>query len=432
VVALRERIAIVDGLRTPFAKSGGALKHIQADDLGAAVARELLVRLGIEPAMIDEVIFGNVAQPPHAANIGRVIALKAGLPENTIAHTVHRNCASGMQSITEAVTQIRSGQAQLVLAGGTESMSQIPLLMNAKLTEFFVKLMRAKTVGKRVKTLASFRLGHLKPIIALQLGLTDPICELNMGQTAEVLAREFSISRAEQDAFALQSHQRALAAKAAHRFDDEITPVIPPPRYDQAFTADDGPRDGQTLDKLAALRPYFDRDAGTVTVGNACPVTDGAVAMLVASERTCKTLGIKPLGYITGWSYAALDGSRMGLGPAFATSKLLDSTGMTMNDFDVIELNEAFAAQVLANQRAFESRRFAEQALNRRDAIGAIDPDKLNVCGGAIALGHPVGATGSRLILTALKELKRRGGGRGLTTLCVGGGQGAAVALEAA
>lgn len=429
---MRERIAILDGVRSPFCKAGGAFRDISADDLGAIVLRELLTRTGITPSSIDEVVFGNVAQPPHAANIARVIALKAGLPENTIAHTVHRNCASGIQAVTTAALQIRSGQAKLIAAGGTESMSQIPLLMNAKMTGLFVKLMKAKTPAQKIRALASFRPSFLAPVVGLQQGLTDPVNGLNMGQTAEILAREFTITRAEQDEFALNSHLKALNARATHHLDDELTAVIGPPRYNAAVLEDDGPRDGQSIDALAKLRPYFDRDAGTVTVGNACPVTDGAAALLVTTEKHARALGITPLGYITDWTYAALDGARMGLGPVYATARLLDRTRMTMADFDVIELNEAFAAQVLANIRAFESKEFAQRCLDRKDPVGEIDMTRLNINGGAIALGHPVGATGSRLILTVLKELKRRGGGHGLATLCVGGGQGAAIALEAA
>lgn len=429
---MRERIAILDGVRSPFCKAGGAFKDISADDLGAIVLRELLTRTGITPSSIDEVVFGNVAQPAHAANIARVIALKAGLPENTIAHTVHRNCASGIQSVTTAALQIRAGQAKLIAAGGTETMSQIPLLMNAKMTGLFIKLMKAKTPAQKLKALASFRLSFLAPIIGLQQGLTDPTNGLNMGQTAEILAREFSITRDQQDIYALHSHEKALRARGEKRLADEMTAIIGPPRYNAAVMEDDGPRDGQNIDALAKLRPYFDRDAGTVTVGNACPVTDGAVALLVTTEKHAKALGITPLGYITDWTYAALDGARMGLGPVYATARLFDRTRMKMSDFDVVEINEAFASQVLANVRAFESKAFAQKYLDRKDAVGGIDMDRLNVNGGAIALGHPVGATGSRLILTVLKELKRRGGGHGLATLCVGGGQGAAIALEAA
>ncbi|NNF44892.1 MAG: acetyl-CoA C-acyltransferase, partial [Phycisphaerales bacterium] len=373
-----------------------------------------------------------VGQPAHAANIGRIISLKAGIPERVVAHTVHHNCASGMRSVTDAAAAIQSGRADLVVAGGTESMSQIPLIVSAGMTRLFIELMRAKRLRQRVRAVARFRPAHLKPIVALQLGLTDPICELNMGQTAEILARDFGVSRAEQDAFALDSHRKAVAAQDAGHLDAEITPVVLPPRYDAMQAADDGPRPDQSLAALERLRPYFDRNAGTVTVGNACPVTDGAAALVLSSEARAKAMGIEPLGYLSGWNYAALDGARMGLGPVFATSRLLADTGLGMDDFDLVELNEAFAAQVIANVRAFESHDFARAELDRRHAVGAIDPDRLNVNGGAIALGHPVGATGTRLILTILRELQRRNRHRGLATLCVGGGQGAALALEAA
>ncbi|MCH8211119.1 MAG: thiolase family protein [Planctomycetes bacterium] len=429
---MEPRIAILDGVRTPFCKAGGELQGAGADDLGAIVVRELLARTGVRPDRIDELIFGNVAQPPHAANIARVISLKAGLPGSLVAYTVHHNCASGIQSITTAAGHIRTGQADLVIAGGTESMSGIPLIYGAQMTALFVQLFKARTMGQRLKALASFRPAHLKPVVALQLGLMDPICGLNMGQTAEVLAREFGITREDQDAFALASHQKAVAAADSGRFAEEIVPVATPPDYARIQLVDDGPRPNQSTEALAKLKPYFDRQVGTVTPGNTCPITDGAAAVLLASERMTKELGIEPLGYITGSAYAALDGSRMGLGPVYATAKLLDQTGLRLNEFDIIELNEAFAVQVIANERAFESEAFAHEHLNRDRALGALDPSRLNVNGGAIALGHPVGATGTRLVLTTLLELHRRHVHRGLATLCVGGGQGAAVALEAA
>ncbi len=429
---MEPRIAILDGVRTPFCKAGGELQGAGADDLGAIVVRELLARTGVHPDRIDELIFGNVAQPPHAANIARVISLKAGLPESLVAYTVHHNCASGIQSITTAAGHIRTGQADLVIAGGTESMSGIPLIYGAQMTALFMQLFKARTMGQRLKALASFRPAHLKPVVALQLGLMDPICGLNMGQTAEVLAREFGITRQDQDAFALASHEKAVAAADSGRLAEEIVPVAAPPSYARMQLVDDGPRPNQSTEALAKLKPYFDRQAGTVTPGNTCPITDGAAAVLLASERTTKELGIEPLGYITGSAYAALDGSRMGLGPAYATAKLLDRTGLRLNEFDIVELNEAFAVQVIANERAFESEAFARKHLNRDRALGELDPSRLNVNGGAIALGHPVGATGTRLVLTTLRELHRRHVHRGLATLCVGGGQGAAVALEAA
>jgi acetyl-CoA C-acetyltransferase/acetyl-CoA acyltransferase len=429
---LTPRIAILDGVRTPCCKAGGALAGVPADDLGAVVVRELLARLELVPRAVDEVIFGNVGQPAHAANVARVIALKAGLPAATVAHTVHHNCASGMRSITDAALHIAAGRADLVVAGGTESMSGIPLLVSPPMTRLLADLMKAKTLAARLRAIARFRPAHLRPVVALKLGLTDPVCELNMGQTAEVLARAFGVSRGEQDAFALESHRKAAAAQEAGRLAEEIIPVPVPPQYRSMEDRDDGVRPQQSLDALARLAPYFDRRAGTVTVGNACPVTDGAAAVVLASEERARKLGVKPLGWLVEHAYAALDGRRMGLGPVFATAQLLPRCGWTMDEVDLVELNEAFAAQVLANVRAFASDDFARAELGRKRAVGAIDAGKLNVNGGAIALGHPVGATGTRLVVTALRELRRRGGGRAIATLCVGGGQGAALALEAA
>ncbi len=428
------RIAILEGVRTPFCTSGGVLKDIAADDLGAIVVRELLARSGIDRQEVNEVIFGNVAQPAHAANIARVIGLKAGLTPDVVSHTVHHNCASGIQSLTTAALHIGAGQADVVIAGGTESMSQVPLLFGPRMTALFLRLAKAKSIGQRLGALASFRPAHLRPVIALKLGLTDPICGLNMGQTAEVLAREFGIRRHEQDAYALASHERATRAAEEGYPDQEIVAVVGPPRFDHAQLHDDGPRPTQSLEALARLRPYFDRHAGTVTAGNTCPLTDGAAALLVSSEEKARQLGMTPLGFLNDWTFAALDGRRMGLGPVYATAKLLKKTGLKLDQFDVIELNEAFAAQVLANEKAFASPAFAAEHLGytNDEAVGELDRERLNPNGGAIALGHPVGATGARLVLTTLHELRRRRGHRGLATLCVGGGQGVAVALEAA
>ena len=427
---MSQRVAILCGVRTPFCKAGGRFANIQADDLGAVVTKDLLARTGIEPSTIDQVVFGNVAQPAHAANIARVIALKSGFPHSISCHTVHRNCASGMESITSAATQILAGRADLILAGGTESMSNIPLLLGVKMTRLLGKLVKAKTLQQKLGLLASVRPSFFKPVIALKLGLTDPVCGLNMGQTAEVLARQFGVTRHQQDAFALISHQRAAEAIKQGVLAQEQVPVVVPPDYAIVQQEDDGPRASQSLAALEKLRPFFDRQAGTVTVGNACPVTDGAAAVLVASEKKANELGIEPLGYLTDWAYAGLDGSRMGLGPAYATAKVLDQTGLSLDDFDLVELNEAFAAQVIANEEAFASADFARAHLGRDQPIGRLDRQRLNVNGGAIALGHPVGATGTRLVITLLKQLARANRRRGLATLCVGGGQGAALVLE--
>ena len=429
---MKKRIAIIDGVRTPLCKAGGVFKGIQADDLAAYATKELLARAGVDPVMIDEVIFGNVAQPAHAANIARVIALKAGIPETVISHTVHRNCASGVQAVTAAASQIICGQAGLVLAGGTESMSNVPMLLSEKMTGVLTRMARSKSAMGKLHALGSIRPSFLSPVIALKLGLTDPVCGLNMGQTAEVLAREFNITRRQQDEFALDSHEKANKAKEAGVLGDEILPVVVPPKYKAVQSDDDGPRAGQNMEALAKLKPVFDRQTGTVTVGNACPITDGAAAVLLASEEKVDELGLEPMGYLTAWAYAGLDGSRMGLGPVYATAKLLDETQLTMDDFDLIELNEAFAAQVIANEKAFESADFARRCLGRDKSVGRLDRSRLNINGGAIALGHPVGTTGTRLVITLLKQLKRTNQTRGLATLCIGGGQGASLVLEAA
>ena len=427
---MKERLAIIEGYRSPFCKAGTAFKEMQADQLGAVIVRELMARSSLNYSEIDEVIMGNVAQPGHAANIARVIALQGGFGPETIAHTVNRNCASGMEAITTAANKIFAGEIEVALVGGAESMSQIPLLFGSKMTGLFVQLMGAKTAVARLKLLLSFRPAYLKPIIGIELGLTDPVCGLNMGETAEVLAREFSISRQEQDAFALLSHQRASQAQSKGLLAEEIIPVPVAPHYKTIQHEDNGPRSDQTIEALGKLRPYFDRIAGSITVGNACPITDGAVAFTVMAESTAKQRGLKPLGYLRDYSYAGLDGARMGLGPTYATSVLMTKTALTIDDFDLIELNEAFAVQVIANERAFASDQFAKKYLGREKALGVIDRDKLNVNGGAIALGHPVGATGGRLVLTLLHELRRRGLQRGLATLCIGGGQGASLVLE--
>jgi acetyl-CoA acyltransferase len=428
--SMRERLAIVEGIRTPFCKAGSDMATIAPDDLGAVIIKELLVKTDIDIGLIDELIIGNVGQPSNACNIARVVALKAGLPEDLIAYTVHRNCASGMQSITTGFEKLLAGSGNIVIAGGTESMSQYPLKFGSKMTKIFSDLMKAKTPTKKLSTLAQFRPAYLKPIISIVEGLTDPICGLNMGQTAEVLSREFSISRSEQDNYALNSHLKAASAQQSGFFEDEIHPILLPPHYNKVQKVDNSIRADQSIEKLSKLKPFFDRAAGTITVANACPITDGAGAVLIMLESKAKALGYQPLGYLKDYAYAGLGPDRMGLGPVYATSKLLDKSGMSMNDFDLVELNEAFAAQVIANEQAFASDLFSQTYLNKDKAIGAIDCDTLNVHGGAIALGHPVGATGTRLVITMLKALRARKQNCGLVSLCIGGGQGAALALE--
>lgn len=421
------RVVILDGYRTPYAKAFTALKDLPAYELGRIAVRETLDRCGVRPEEVDEVIIGNVAQPAEAANIARVIALEARIPDAVPAYTVCRNCASGMEAIAQAYEHVRAGQAELVVAGGVESMSQIPLLWEQEYAEILNALRRAKTLAQKLVAASRFRPRHFRPIVALLRGLTDRTCGLNTGETAEVLAREFNIGREEQDRFALQSHQRATLARAT--LAQEIVPVPAGPKG-TPVTEDVGPRSNQTLEQLAALRPYFDRRYGTVTPGNSSPVTDGGAAVLVASLERARAMGIEPLGEIVTYAWAGCDPQRMGLGPAYATPKALDRGRITLADVDLIEINEAFAAQVIANEIAWDSDAFARKELGRAKRIGALDRAKTNVNGGAIALGHPVGSSGTRIVLTLLRAMRRRGAEVGLATLCIGGGQGGAMIVR--
>lgn len=422
-----EPIAVLGGARTPFAKAFTLFADVSAVELGKTALRGALDRSGVNAEQIDEVVFGNVSGPPDAANIARVIALKSGLPEDRIAHTVNRNCASGMESVIDAWHSIQIGRAGLVVAGGTESMSQVPFLYRPSAVKAWSNLSRAKTLSQRLRALTSFRARDFKPLVGLELGLTDPVSRMNMGQTAELLAKEFSVSRDEQDRFALASHEKASAALRRCFLSGEAVAVETGAK--DPVTKDNGPREQQSLEQLAKLRPIFDAE-GSVTAGNSCPLTDGAAALVLAPVDHTLTKERAPLGYITSYAIAGCDPARMGLGPVFATAKLFRETGLRMSDFDAIELNEAFAAQVLSCQAAARSKEFANEKLGLSDPIGEFSPDKLNNNGGAIAIGHPVGATGTRMILTLLRHLKSIGGRRGLATLCVGGGQGVAVVVE--
>ncbi len=429
---MTERIAIVSGARTPMAKAHGPLRDIPADDLGAFAVKEAVSRAGIDPTEYNEVIVGNVAHPPDAPNIARVIALKAGLPRSLPAYTVHRNCASGMEAITSAAAKLLLGEAEIVIAGGTESMSQVPLMFGSEYTEFLTRVKSSKTLRERLRALASFRPRLLKPETGVTKGLTDPIIGMMMGDTAELLAREFRITRHQQDEYALLSHRRAVAAREQGLFTDEIIPIPILPQYAEIQLEDYGPRRNQTIEQLAKLKPYFNRHTGTVTAGNSSPISDGAAALTLMRESSARERGVEPLGYLRAYAYAALAPQRMGLGPAYATARMFGHTGAELQDFDVIELNEGFAAVVIANELAFRSEAFAREYLNRMHALGEIDRERLNPQGGAISLGHPVGMTGTRLVLHLLLELRRRRANTGLATLCVGGGQGAAMMLEVA
>ncbi|MEQ1876206.1 MAG: thiolase family protein [Bdellovibrionia bacterium] len=423
-------VVIIDGVRTPFAKSGTKFKDVHAAELGRVALKELVVRTGIEPKLIEEVIIGNTGSPSDAVNIARVVALNAGLPKQISAATVHRNCASALESIANAFDKIKAGVADVVIAGGTESMSNMPLIHTREFTDAFGKMAAAKTLGGRISALTKLKLKDLKPRIAIVEGLTDPFVGINMGETAEILAKEFGLSREEQDRFALGSHVKAIAAQKNGVMAQETTPVFLPPHFEEIVTTDIGPREGQTMEQLAKLKPFFDRKYGTVTVGNSCPVTDGAAMVLVTSRAKAQELGLKPVARVVSYGFAGLEPERMGLGPVYATPVALKRAGLQLKDMDLIELNEAFAAQVLACVKAFGSSQFAKDKFGMSQAIGEIKLDTMNVNGGAIALGHPVGATGTRLVITLMKEMVRRKSRYGLATLCIGGGQGGAMILE--
>ncbi|MDT8376307.1 MAG: thiolase family protein [Mariprofundaceae bacterium] len=422
-------VVIVSGIRTPMGKMGGCLDGMGAVELGMHAVRELLARAPVTRDDIDSVIIGNVIQPAEAVNISRVIALQAGIPRSVPAHTVHRNCASGMQAVTDAAEKILAGRADVVVAGGVESMTHAPLLFHDRFRAAVAALQRAGTVEQRAKAVLEVVRAPWKPRMALLEGLTDPVVNLNMGQTAEILAREFNISRREQDELSLQSHQRADRAWSDGWFNDEVMHLFAPPKYTPVHR-DEGIRAGQSMEALAKLRPVFEKPLGTVTAGNSSQITDGAAMLLLTHRQKAEAEGWPILGYLHDWAYSGCDPARMGLGPVFATSKLFSGYGLTSRDMATVEINEAFAAQVLACLKVMDSRQFNSKQLGGKVPLGVPDMEKLNVHGGAIAMGHPVGMSGARLVLTLLRQLKHdTGGGLGLATLCIGGGQGGAVLL---
>jgi len=420
-------VAIVAGIRTPLGKASGVFDQLGAVDLGVLTVREVLARSPVSRDDIDQVIIGNVIQPAEAANVARVIALTAGIPRRVPAHTVHRNCASGMQAVTDAAASIQLGRSDVVIAGGVESMTHAPLLFHDRFRAAMARLPRAKTLQQKFPVLMEIAKAPWKPRIALIEGLTDPTVGLGMGQTAEVLAREFGISRREQDEFSVQSHHRAAASWDDGWFDDEVMHVFAPPSF-AAVHRDEGIRAEQSVEALARLRPVFEKPLGTVTAGNSSQITDGAAMLILASREKADAEGWPVMGYLHDWAYAGCDPERMGLGPVYATQRLLSSSGIAMADLARMEINEAFAVQVLSCLKAMDSIAFAKNKLGLDTAIGVPDMGALNVHGGAVAFGHPVGMTGARLVLTLLRQLQNdTGGGLAVGTLCIGGGQGGAV-----
>lgn len=421
-------VYIVDGLRTPFLKAKGGPGPFTAADLAIGAGRALLARQPFEGAELDEVILGCAMPGPDEANIARVVALRLGCGHGVTAWTVQRNCASGMQALDNAFINIADGRSDLVLAGGVESMSHAPVLLGPEMVRWLAEWNGAKNTGARLRTLGRLRPSHLKPVIGLLRGLTDPVVGLSMGQTAENLVWRFGIARERMDVFAAESHRRVAEAQDAGRFSGELECL-----YDTRgnfYDHDDGLRRDTSLERLARLKPVFDRDFGNVTAGNSAQVTDGAALLLLASERAVRRHDLPVLARIRDSEWAGIDPAQMGLGPAHAMAPIMQRHRLAINDVDFWEINEAFAAQVLAVLEAWKRADYCRDELDLPDVLGEIDPARLNVDGGAIALGHPVGASGARIVLHLAQVLKREGGRLGIASLCIGGGQGGAMLIE--
>jgi len=420
-------VYIVDGCRTPFLKARSGPGPFRPSDLAVLGAQPLLARQPFAVSDLDEVILGCIGPTPDEVNIGRVVALRIGCGDKVPAWTVQRNCASGMQSIDSGARSIMLGKADLVLAGGTEAMSHAPILWGPEMVRWLDQWMSARSAGARAKALMSLRPSFLKPVIAILRGLTDPVCGLTMGQTAEVVAHRFAITREQMDSYAVRSHLRLVAAQSEGRL-HEITDLVDAKGV--AYSHDDGVRPDSALDKLAKLKPVFDRDFGNVTAGNSAQITDGAAWVLLASEQAAKDHDLPVLGRLVDTQWAGLDPRQMGLGPVHASAPLLRRRRLPLNKIDYWEINEAFAAQVLGCLHAFKDTAYCKSELGLGKALGEVDEECLNVDGGAVALGHPVGTSGARIVLHLLHVLHERKAKRGIAAICIGGGQGGAMLLE--
>ncbi len=422
------RVAIVAGYRTPFAKSGTVFKDLSAVELARLATRELLVRSEIASTDVDQVIFGQVIPSVLAPNVAREVSLLPQFPKTIPAFSLNRACASSNQAIVAAHDQIVLGQADVVIAGGTESLSDVPILHSKRFAELLVQASRAKSLGQRLRTLARTKLRDLVPVTP---AIAEPSTGETMGQSAEKMAKENGISREAQDQYALRSHQLAARGTADGRLTAEIAPIFVPPAYDVVVTSDNGIRADSTLEQLAALKPVFDRRYGSVTAANASPLTDGASAVLLMSSEAARALGYAPLAYIRSSAVAAVDpGDQLLMGPAFAVPRALDRAGIAWQDLGLVEMHEAFASQVLSNIQAFESDIWAREHLGRDKRVGSVNWDSLNVMGGSIAIGHPFGATGGRITITLANEMRRRDVQFGLISVCAQGGMGFAMVLE--
>jgi len=422
------RVAVVRGLRTPFAKSGTHYAHLSALDLGKMVVTELIERSGIDPMSVQELIFGNVIPSVKAPNIAREIILGTGLPRKIPGYTVSKACASANQAITSAADLIFRGYADVVVAGGAESLSDIPILFSKNFSDALVSASKQKSMGGKLGSFSKIRPKDLAPDAP---AIAESTTGLTMGESAEKMAKENGITREAQDKFALQSHKRAAAATESGRFKDEVMTVVVPPGYDNIVENDNLIRGDSTLEGMAKLKPVFDRKFGTITAANASPLTDGAAAVLLMSEEKVKELGIKPIGYIKSYAYAATDPfDQLLQGPVFALPTALERAKIALSDIKIIEMHEAFAAQVLSNIQWMGSKKIAQEKLGRSEPIGEIDPELINRTGGSIALGHPFGATGARIVTTVCNELQLTGEQYGLLTVCAAGGMGVAMILE--
>jgi len=421
-------VYVVDGARTPFLKARNAPGPFAASDLAVQAGRSLLMRQKFAATDLDEVILGCAGPSPDEVNIGRVVALRLGCGNKVPGWTVMRNCASGMQALDSAISNIQAGRSELVLAGGVDALSRAPLLYSDAMVLWFAQMMQARTLGAKLGQFAKLRPSVLlSPVIGLMKGLTDPVIGLLMGQTAENLAWKFSITRRQMDEFSVRSHQRAVAGRDAGHL-GEIVPLVD--AKGKVYLEDDGVRADSSLEGLAKLKPFFDKKYGRVTPGNSSQITDGAAWLILASEAAVNKWGLEPLGKISDSQWAGLDPAQMGLGPVHAATPILQRNGLGLGDVDAWEINEAFAAQVLGCVAAWESDEYCREQLDLPGALGALDQGRLNVDGGAVALGHPVGASGARIVLHLLHVLRACQAKRGIASICIGGGQGGAMLVE--
>ena len=424
-----DRVAVVAGLRTPFTKQGTALRSLRTVDLATLVVKELMARSELSPKEVTLCVYGQVVPSLDWLNLAREVVLRAGLPRDIDAYSVSRACATSLQALTSATEAILAGQHDVAIVGGADSMSDVPLGLSRSLAKALVEAQKARTLPAKLKAFAGLSPRDLIPPVP---GFSrEPTTGEQMGEAAEKMAKANGITRARQDEIAHLSHTNAARAWSDGTYDAEVMPVLPPP-YDKPVTRDNLVREDSTLEAYAKLPPAFDRKHGTITAGNASPLTDGASALLVMRESKARALGYTPLGFVKSWAYAAVDpGWQLLMAPVFAVPRALDRAGLTLADMDLVDMHEAFAAQVASNLDALDSTTFAQEKLGRAAAVGAVDPARLNVNGGSIAIGHPFAATGGRMVLSTLRELKKRGKQHALLTVCAAGGLGAALVLEA-